>query len=225
MPLVDSVNKIVDSYFAVVADEPFHYKDKHYDRRSLTVRTAIFRGFTCPASCGGCCPRFSLDYLPSEPTPYKMKKRIVEFNGKPVEIYSDMQLDHENHHCRNLQKSDGRCGVHGKQPFSCDFELIRSIKFENVERAHTLTTRLFGRGWAMLRVDNERGARCEITPISDESVQDTIRKLARLKQWCEHFGLKHRVDTILDWANDPKARNQDLVFSTKQWAFARVCSS
>mgnify|MGYP001161966508 CR=1 FL=1 len=222
MPLVDSIDKIVDSYFSVVADEPFVYKKKQYARRSLTVRPTIFRGFTCPAKCGGCCPRFSLDYLPSELTPYKMSKRTVEFDGRSIEIYSDMQLDHNNHHCRNLNMSNGRCGVHGKQPFSCDFELIRSIKFDNPDRANRLTTKLFGRGWAMLRVDGERGALCEITPISEESVQDTIRKFKRLKEWCEHFGLKHRVDDIFDWANRPQARVRDLSFSTKPWSFARM---
>lgn len=114
---------------------------------------------------------------------------------------------------------DGRCGVHGKQPFSCDFELIRSLKFSDPEKSHRLTQKLFGRGWQLLRIDGQRGARCEMLSISEQSVADVVRKLGRLKQWCEHFGLKHRVDVILDWAGNSKKRQVNLMLKTQPWKF------
>lgn len=111
MALRDSIDKIVESYFAVVTDEDFEYKGKLYRRKPLTVSRDIFRGFSCPSHCGGCCPRFSLDYLPSDDRPYGMPTRVILFNNKSIQIYSDMQEDHQNYHCRNLNMEYGRWSV------------------------------------------------------------------------------------------------------------------
>src|SRR5688572_14476998 len=123
MPKIDSVDKIVTSYFSCVAAEPFTYKGKTYSPKPLRVSPLLFRGYTCPAGCGACCTRFSLDYLPEpvEKHPYVLAKRMVEFDGRHIEIWSDGQDDHQDHHCRNLRKNDGRCQIHGTHPFSCDF--------------------------------------------------------------------------------------------------------
>jgi hypothetical protein len=66
MPYTDSVDKIVTVYLASVCKKQIHYKGRIYTPKPLTVSPLIFRGFTCPANCGGCCPRFTLDYLPSD---------------------------------------------------------------------------------------------------------------------------------------------------------------
>lgn len=199
---VDSVDKVILSYFHAITRDVFHFKGKIYEPKDLIVSPLIFRGFTCPEHCGGCCPRFTLDYLPSEDKPYDLKERWISFttvkNGShSIKIYSDEQTDHNNHHCRNLRHSDGRCGIHGKQPFSCDFELIRAIHYQDKT---ILTQRLFGRGWNFLRTDGERGARCEMVPTSKESTREVIRKLRRLKYWAEHFKLDHCLDCVIDWA-------------------------
>lgn len=196
---VDSIDKIVQSYFAAVAAVSFTYKGTTYSPKLLTVTPSIFRGFTCPPNCGGCCPRFSLDYLPTEGVPDKLKlnERMVEFDGRAVRILSDLQDDHQNHHCRNLNHENGRCGVHGRQPFSCDFELIRAFHSADSVR---LSQQLFGRGWALLRVDEKRGALCELTPVTKSTMDDVIRKLMRLKQWADYFGLRTHVHTIIRWA-------------------------
>ena|ERR1700677_4532393 len=199
MPERDSIDKIVESYFVGITREPFEYKGKIYEPKNLVVSPMLFRGYTCPEHCGGCCPRFSLDYISREyfvPTE-NHKLREVEFNGHGIIVLSDMQLDHENHHCRNLIKENGRCGIHGHQPFSCDFELIRFI--HQSDRV-ILTQKLFGRGWAMLRTDNERGARCEMTEVTKETISEVVRKLNRLKVWAEYFGVKHCLDAVITWA-------------------------
>jgi Fe-S-cluster containining protein len=158
--------------------------------------------------CGGCCPRFSLDYLPTEPKPNNTSARIVEFNYKEFTIYSDMQKDHSNKKCRNLRMDDGRCNIHTVRPFSCDFELIRFLISSNPEkRKNVLTQKLFGRGWMMQRVDGERGALCEMTPIDLETVTDVIRKLNRLKDWTTYFNIKTKTDIIIDWINQQKDYN------------------
>ena len=196
MPHSDSIDKIVTAYFAGISRSPFSYKGKVYEPKTLVVSPLLLRGYTCPEHCGGCCPRFSLDYIADEEKPYELKAREVQFNNKKIIIYSDEQKDHQNHHCRNLIHENGRCGVHGKQPFSCDFELIRFLHFENKT---VLTQRLFGRGWQFLRTDGERGARCEMTPVTKETISEVLRKLRRLKQWASYFGLDHCMDSIIDW--------------------------
>lgn len=193
----DSVDKIIQSYVAAVCAAPFEYKGHVYEVPSLHVSPLMLRGFTCPEGCGGCCPVFSLDYLPSEKHPYELHYREVLVNGVACAIYSDLQAGVEGPHCANLRKHDGRCGIHGAHPFSCDFELIRFLEYSGEFRA---VTRLYGRGWNMLRVDGQRGALCTITPCSQDAVDEVVRKLQRLAQWCEHFGVPHRINLIVQWA-------------------------
>lgn len=212
MPKRDSVDKIVTSYFACVTKEPFVYKGERYEPKLLQVSPYLFRGYTCPASCAACCSRFSLDYLPKEiePHPYRLSKRIVEFDGRDIPIWSDAQDDHDNYHCRNVD-TDGRCEIHGVHPFSCDFELIRFLRFASDSRRNQLTQKLYGRSHAMLRVDKEtRGAMCTMTPPTNESAADVVRKLKRLRLWCEHFGLKHKVDAIIEYADVGRPRAVSL---------------
>lgn len=189
MASVNSVDKIVERYFATVTRVPFTYKKVTHKPKPLQVSPLLKRGYTCPADCGGCCSRFSLDYLPSgEAKPKGLTEKLVQFNGRSVRLLSDPQSDHEDHYCRHLDKSNGRCKIHGKHPFTCDFELIRTLTF--LESApNVLTAKLYGRGWNMLRIDGKRGARCEMTPATAETIVDVIRKLGRLREWTTHFGL------------------------------------
>lgn len=188
----DSLDKIVTSYFATLTAQTFTWKGKTFLPRDVYVSPGIVRGFTCPEGCGGCCPRFSLDYIAPDGVPegekHPLTKRVVEFDGRQVEVWSDMQDDHENPKCRNLNFDNGRCGIHGFQPFSCDFELLRSVMDKNGPRA-MFTQKLFGRCWAMMRVDGVRGALCEMAPADDASVADVVSRLNRLETWMVHFGL------------------------------------
>lgn len=192
----DSVDKVVMAYFAAVTARPFTYKGVRYPVPRLTVSTGVVRGYTCPAGCGGCCPRFTLDYLPSEPQPYPMGERAVEFDGRTVRIVSDTQDEHRNARCRNLL-SDGRCAVHGRQPFTCDFELIR-VMHSSPGVAH-ITQRLFSRGALMNRTDGGKGAKCTIYPADPATVDDTVRRLRRLVDWADHFGIPTRVPQVVAW--------------------------
>ena len=38
-----------------------------------------------------------------------------------------------------------------------------------------------------------------MTAIDSESIADNIRKLNRLKEWTNYFGIKTKVDSIIDW--------------------------
>lgn len=69
MAHVDNMDKIVSVYFAGVTNVSFSYKKTLYMPKPLKVSPLLLRGVLCPEGCGGCCARFSLDYLPAEKTP------------------------------------------------------------------------------------------------------------------------------------------------------------
>src|SRR5262249_44445323 len=110
----------------------------------------------------------------------------------------DTQADRESHYYRNLNTLTGRCGIHERRPFSCDFELIRFIHMQDKV---VLTQKLFGRGWAMLRVDGRRGAKCEMLAPNKQGVSEVARKLSRLQNWAGYFGVVTCLDRILEWVN------------------------
>lgn len=213
---LDSVDKIVDRYLALVTKTPLRYKGKTYEPQTLVVSPSIFRGYTCPSGCGGCCGKFSLDYLPTDPRPAdeRIKPRQVPINDTTVTIFTDPQGDNPGRFCRHLIPENGRCGIHGEHPFSCDFELIRAAVSQVPHKPNRLNTRLYGRGWAMLRaVDNERGALCTMTEISEESVADTVRRMVRLQEWADHFAIDSWVPEILTWMRDPNQRTIPLTLT------------
>ena len=186
----DSIDKIVSRYFATVTRESFTYKGVKYHPKTLKVSPLLLRDYTCPPMCGGCCFKFTLDYLPSEDKPDGVVKRVVEFNGRRVEIWTDSQFANDTTRCRYLQRQTGRCGIYSVRPFTCDFELIRTLSSENdADKPNTLTQKLFGRGWSYPRVDGGKGALCEMTPVSPKSVAEVIRKLKRLAAWTDYFWL------------------------------------
>lgn len=185
----DSVGKIIERYFGAVTKESFTYGGKTYEPKPLAVSPLLLRGYTCPEKCGACCLKFTLDYIPGEKRPKGLAPRTVEFNGQDVIVYTDPQRDNDTRSCRHLDQESGRCGIHGHHPFTCDFELIRTLEFAEPASPNVLTQKLYGRGWNMLRIDGERGARCEMTDPDPATVADVIRKLRRLKSWTDHFEL------------------------------------
>lgn len=189
----DSIEKICTRYFATVTKQSFTFNGKRFDPKPLKVSPLLLRDYTCPPSCSGCCFRFSLDYLPSEDKPDGVEKRKVEFNGKVFDIWTDWQEENKGLKCRHSRKEDGRCGIYAVRPFTCDFELIRSLQSADEDHPNILTQKLFGRGWSYTRVDGGKGALCEMLPQSEKSVQEVIRKLNRLKDWTDYF----EIDTWL----------------------------
>jgi hypothetical protein len=79
---------------------------------------------------------------------------------------------------------------------ACDFELIRFLIYED---RVVLIQKLYGRAWAMQRLDGARGAKCEMLPKDPEKVSTVIRKLHRLEDWANHFGIATRIRKIVHW--------------------------
>lgn len=196
----DSFDKIVTTYFAALAKEPFSYNGKTYDPpKELIISKSFYKKDHCVEFCGGCCPRFSLDFLPSEKDSIKkadLTKRTVHFNNKKFKLFSDPQTDHDGYHCRHVSKENGYCAIHENRPLSCDFELLRVIHYQSKNKA-SLMTRMYGRGWNMLQYnETERGAKCYFT--DDFDLEETSRKLRRLETWFKHFKIKSHIPLILE---------------------------
>ena len=201
----DTIDRIVQVYFAAFTKSSFKYKGEIYQPKRLIISPLIFRGFTCPSHCGACCARGTLDWLPNEDRPYDVPMRTVDFNGKQFTIYSDQQLDHANYHCRNLDMTNGRCGIYGKHPWLCDEELIKVISYED---RFVLTQKLYGRGWNLTRIDGTKGSKCEMLPPDRHTIDEVLRKLYRWKDWVTYFQLDSRIPEIIEWA-EMNARNWD----------------
>lgn len=195
---VDSLDKIVKVYFSGVTSQEFTYRGETFRPKEIHVSPLIFRGTTCPMTCGGCCFRFSLVWLPVEEKSLgpEVVRALFEVNGNERYLFVDPQQDHQDHFCRHLNRKNGLCGIHGHHPFTCDFELIRFIhKEDHVD----IATRLFGRGWSYTRVTGQTGAMCDVLPASEKHRDSAVRKFKRLKEWTDYFEIKTHIPRILEW--------------------------
>jgi hypothetical protein len=195
----DSLDKIILTYFAGVTKESFTYKLTKIEPLPVFVKPALFKTLKCHANCAACCPMFTLDYLPDEPRPDTAVKRIIKFKGKEIPIYTDKQKDNNGYHCHFVNQ-EGRCDIHEMNPFSCDFETIRFLRFRTGRGHWQITNKLFGRAWNMKRIDGDRGALCELSDITPDARPTILRKFRRLKSWTDHFELDTRLDDIIEWA-------------------------
>ena len=51
--------------------------------------------------------------------------------------------------------------------------------------------------------DGGTGAKCTITEATTETAQDVARRISRLCEWADHFGLEnHKGTKILEWVNN-----------------------
>lgn len=195
----DSVSKIVTTYFAAITKNPFTYKGKRYEPKTLKVSPLVVRGLSCPSGCGGCCMRTSLDFLETESHPYPLTPRYIPFDGRQVLVYSDTQTDNHTKWCKHRGPIDGRCGIHTKHAFSCDFETIKFFIAKRDEDANRLTNMPFPRKWSYTRVDGGKGGLCSALPATKETVADAVRRVRRLKTWADYFGVEHVLDEIIPW--------------------------
>ena len=204
----DSLKKIIPTYFAAFNYQQFSFAGKLYLPRPLRVSPHLARGLGCPAMCGGCCASvFFLDYIPAEGRPMvetgmNFIERTAFVNGKNFSVLSEMQTGNDNRHCKNLNMADGRCGIHGLHPFSCDFEIIRLKHFNDLTQPNQVLTAPYGRAWNMLRIDYERGAMCTIEGATQEHANESIRKLRRLEQWMDYFEIPHKIEPAIKYLEE-----------------------
>lgn len=190
----DSINKIVSVYFASITNEPFEFNGRTYKPRLLSVSPTILRTAICPQKCAGCCPKFTLDYLPESKGGYPpgVQERWVSFNGKKLRIFTEFQSHNTFHFCKFVDKKSGLCKIHSMNPFSCIFEPLRFKRFTDPNHNNLLGCYPFGRGWSFKTVDGGKGAKCFfLERTSDETRNNVLQKLDLLQDWTTYFGLKN----------------------------------
>lgn len=215
---MDNIEKIV-SYLHAISLVPFKYKNTVYKPyKNFFLSTGFFRNFTCPSHCGGCCSKFSLDYftldrqMKAKNFGLNLKKRSIEINGIKRFIFSDDQIDNHDNKCKFLDKQNGRCKIHEVNPFSCEFELIRFLHFKKDNKV-ILTKKLFGRGWAMGRIDGNKGALCEMTDFDPKILYERdLPMLKELDEMANMFELKTRLVNVINFLekNEDNFRNKKV---------------
>jgi hypothetical protein len=140
------------------------------------------------------------------------KERVV---GGQV-FMSDLQIDHNNHHCRNLDMTNGRCTIHESNPFSCEFELNKVTtsgsykRTEGFESHVMIIKKLFGRGWALTKIDGTKGALCTMTPFSYEEFLRDIELFKELQSIMHGFGkINKKLDLFIDHLETNKENYKD----------------
>lgn len=147
MPQANSIDKIVGGYLGSLCRQSFTFNEQYFSPMPVVVSPLLLRGFTCPESCGGCCGKFTLDWLPHEYPSAKSVIRTINVNGADFRVFTDSQRDNSCRQCRHLHRQSGRCKIYAHRPFTCDFELIRVLRYpEKI----VLTQKLYGRGWASM---------------------------------------------------------------------------
>lgn len=145
--------------------------------------------------------------------PDDVAPRQVEVNGTKYAVYSDFQGSNNGHFCRYVNPENGACEIHEKNPLSCDLEMIKCIRYNDPTRHDLLITKKFGRGWSYRTITGDRGALCEVGPVTEASIYDTIRKIERLKTWCEWFEIDHVCDQIISVIKSRKLLKEPIVIS------------
>ena len=169
---------------------------------NLTLSRLFFRDYSCPAKCGGCCLKFSLDYFEGERWekfkslyPDQVSRfKLREVDG--VKVWTDWQNDNETRWCRHLDMKEGRCGIHQSNPFSCEFELM---KLMDKSGKTTLIKKLFGRGWNLQRVTGEKGALCEMLPFNSSKIDRDVELLEELCGYGDRFGIKTKLKRVVEF--------------------------
>jgi len=196
----DSVEKVASYLKAANADE-------------VVLSSKFFRDYTCPSGCGGCCPKFTLDYVEG-PRLDKLRATYPEAAArlKPRQtktghtIWTDAQSDNDTRWCRHLRQEDGRCGIHEANPFTCEFELL---KLNVTQGKGRIINKLFGRGWSLLRVDGERGAKCEMLPYDGSKLTRDVALLDELRDWAPVLGYDEGVlPRVVGWLKKHALRLQ-----------------
>lgn len=190
----DSFEKVL-GYLAAVSEVPLTTPKRTFEVKPLIVSPFTWRSYSCPAGCGACCFNFSLDYIPGEPMPDRVQPRQVTVNGRSFEILTDGQEDNATSRCRYVSLVDGRCGNYPTRPLSCRIPLIQ---FLHREQHYILISKLYGRGWNMKRIDDQKGAQCSMLGWSEDTRNELRREFTSLKGWAEYFQIPHRVDSLLE---------------------------
>lgn len=192
-------------------------------QKTVVLSKLFFRDYTCPESCGGCCPKFSLDFFEGERWEIFKKEypdKVAFFKKREiagVNVYSYLQDDNETRWCRFLDLSIGRCSIHKSNPFSCEFELIKFIT--RGENQSILIKKLFGRGWNLLTVTGKRGGVCKMTAFNFQKLKRDIELLKELNEIGNKFQMTTKLPKIIKFLESNLSKFEKNYIPSKNIVF------
>lgn len=193
----DSIQKIKSYFFEL-------------DKDILHFSPLFLRTLKCNKFCGGCCPKFSLDYIKDS----KRWKKFVEEYPEKVKFFEERrcdnatymsytQVDNIGYYCNFLDKQNGLCTIHTSNPFHCEFEIIK-LRGQNEfdipnERLVQVSKKPFSEADTFKCVDGTIGAKCEIETFNTLAFQRDIEMLKELQEhYVHHFLHKNiKLETLI----------------------------
>lgn len=180
-------------------DKLFHY-GKLFRRKNIFLSPAFFRSYTCPANCGACCIKGSLDFIPHskrwEIFKHLYPNEVKNFSYRKVHgvfFYTNFQTDNVGKKCVYLNEV-GRCLIHESPPFQCSFPLI-TLLAQGKDSLYIMK-KVFGRGWNMLQVDGStKGSCCSMIPGNDFKLD--LNLFEELNEILFYFGMPTKLPDIL----------------------------
>lgn len=220
---------MAERYMAAFCDVPFYVDGVYYEPPDEVVIThRAWRRYTCPPGCGACCHSFELIFLPEEFAEFEYvypehAKRFQRFEVlrqvdgyyRTIHLYRDSQDDAETRRCMYLNLENGRCGIHLRNPFHCAIELLRFTR-RDTKRGTVVHvgTQLFGRTWALERIDGERGAMCEVLDPDPQRIIEVESHLQYIVRWMDYFGIPV-MQAIRNFRYHPDYMHKDVVLTRK----------
>lgn len=193
----DSIQKI-KSYFFELDKEILHFSP-------LFLRT-----LKCNKFCGGCCPKFSLDYIKDS----QRWKNFVQHYPEKVQFFEERkcdsavymsytQVDNKGYYCNFLNKEDGLCTIHTSNPFHCEFEIIK-LRGQNEfdipnDRLVQVSKKPFSEADTFKCVDGTVGAKCEIEGFNPIAFHRDIEMLKELQEhyFCHFLQKNIKLETLI----------------------------
>jgi len=92
------------------------------------------------------------------------------------------------------------------------------VEIGSIRNYNTIGIEQFGRSWQLTRVGGEKGTCCEIKQARPESIDETVRKIERLRTWAEHFRLTETwTPEIVDYLRSGEWRNGPITLFPPGW--------
>jgi len=192
----DSFSRIL-SYFHALAAEEFEHDGhiyKPYD--ALVITDAVFRSYTCPDTCGACCMKCSLLW-DTDTNLDNVKYAPQTINNITVPFWVDVQNDNnrKDGKCKYLDET-ARCKIYPLRPLPCRFELFKFIHYVTKNKVYARVA-LPGRGWALTRIDGNKGNLCTITEYDRNATMAQAADLTIIARWMEQFKIKHNAHELI----------------------------
>jgi Fe-S-cluster containining protein len=193
----DSIQKIKSYFFEL-------------DKDILHFSPLFLRTLKCNKFCGGCCPKFSLDYIKDSQRwrnfveQYPEKVQFFEERKCDNAVYmSYTQVDNTGYYCNFLDKQNGLCTIHTSNPFHCEFEIIK-LRGQNEfdipnDRLVQVSKKPFSEADTFKCVDGTIGAKCEIEGFNKSTFLRDIEMLKELQEhYVHHFLQKNiKLETLI----------------------------